>query len=64
MRLLRQLVGADEDASGLLAVALGCARRRVVVKRPRLAPTLTGPPPGFHIIAPNTRFDIYPIDRE
>ncbi len=64
MRLLRQLVGADEDASGLLAVALGCARRRVVVKRPRLAPALTGPPPGFQIIAPNTRFDIYPVGRE
>lgn len=64
MRLLRQLVGDDEDAPELLAAALDCARRRVVVKRPRLAPTLAGPPPGFRIVAPNTRFDVYPISRQ
>lgn len=64
MRLLRQLVGDDEDASDLLVTALARARRRVVVKRPRLAPTLTGPAPGFQIIAPNTRFDVYPISRQ
>ncbi|MFO1372598.1 MAG: class I SAM-dependent methyltransferase [Candidatus Competibacteraceae bacterium] len=59
MRLLRQLVGDDWDASILLAAALACARWRVVVKRPRLAPLLTGPPPTVQIIAPNTRFDVY-----
>ncbi len=62
MRLLRNLVGDDEDASELLVTALACAKRRVVVKRPRLAPALTGPAPGFQIIAPNTRFDIYPVN--
>ena len=62
MRLLRNLIGDDEDASDLLATALACAKRRVVVKRPRLAPALTGPAPGFQIVAPNTRFDIYPIN--
>jgi len=62
MRLLRQLAGDDDDAPALLAVALTRARRRVVVKRPRLAPALIGPPPGFQIIAPNTRFDVYPIN--
>ncbi len=59
MRLLRQLVGDDEDASELLAAALCCARQRVVVKRPRLAPNLEGPPPTLAITAPNTRFDVY-----
>lgn len=59
MRLLRQLVGNDGDAPELLAAALACARRRVVVKRPRLAPALNGPTPDAHIIAPNTRFDLY-----
>ena len=61
MRALRQIVGEDRDASGLLAAALGCARRRVVVKRPRLAPILKGPEPNARIEAPNTRFDIYSI---
>lgn len=59
MRLLRQLVGDDHDAPELLAAALTCARRRVVVKRPRLAPAIIGPPPDARIIAPNTRFDLY-----
>ena len=59
MRLLRRLVGDDHDASELLAAALACARRRVVVKRPRRAPALTGPSPDAQIIAPNTRFDLY-----
>lgn len=59
MRLLRMLAGDDPDAAQLLAVALTRARRRVVVKRPRPAPALLGPPPDAQIIAPNTRFDLY-----
>jgi 16S rRNA (guanine1516-N2)-methyltransferase len=59
MRLLRQLAGDDPDAPELLAVALQCAGRRVVVKRPRLAPALEGPQPAMSITAPNTRFDVY-----
>ncbi len=38
MRNLRALVGDDPDAGELLRVALGCARRRVVLKWPRRAP--------------------------
>ena len=63
LRLLRQFAGDDDDAPELLSAALASARRRVVVKRPRLAPALVGPPPGFRIAAPNTRFDVYPIPR-
>jgi len=62
MRLLRQLAGDDDDAPELLIAALASARRRVVVKRPRRAPALAGPPPGFEIVAPNTRFDIYSVN--
>ena len=61
MRLLRGLVGDDLDAPALLAVALRCARRRVVVKRPRQAPALGGPRPAVSITAENTRFDVYVI---
>ena len=63
MRLLRQLAGDDDDAPELLVAALACARRRVVVKRPRRAPALAGPPSGFQIVAPNTRFDVYLVSR-
>ncbi len=59
MRAFRTLVGADEDADALLAAALDCARRRVVVKRPRKAPPLEGPKPSMSIESENTRFDVY-----
>lgn len=59
MRILRSVIGDDEDAPELLAAALAVARQRVVVKRPRSAPVLKGPEPTFQILAPNTRFDIY-----
>jgi 16S rRNA (guanine1516-N2)-methyltransferase len=59
MRTLRALVGDDEDAPELLAMALKRARRRVAVKRPRLAPTIAGPEPTFQINGRSTRYDIY-----
>ena len=40
LRILRQLVGEDADASALLPWALRVARKRVVVKRPLKAPPL------------------------
>lgn len=59
MRILRSIIGDDEDVPELLAAALVAAKQRVVVKRPRSAPILSGPEPTFQILAPNTRFDIY-----
>jgi 16S rRNA (guanine1516-N2)-methyltransferase len=64
LRLLRCLAGDDDDAPDLLAAALDQARRRVVVKRPRRTPPLAGPVPTVRIIAPNTRFDVYLINRD
>lgn len=59
MRAIRLLVGDDQDSGQLLAAALKMASRRVVVKRPRLAPSLVGPEPNFAISGKNSRFDVY-----
>ncbi len=64
LRVLRELVGDDEDASQLLHVALSCAKRRVTVKRPRTAPILSGSilnnrKPNSTVESKNTRYDIY-----
>jgi 16S rRNA (guanine1516-N2)-methyltransferase len=59
MRLLRALVGEDLDAPRLLETALHVARKRVVVKRPRLAPCLPGIAPSHTMTGSTTRFDIY-----
>lgn len=60
MRLLRPLAGDDEDAPALLAAALALASYRVVVKRPRQAPPITGQVPGYALNGQSCRFDIYP----
>ena len=60
MRALRAMVGDDTDAPALLAAALGCAKKRVVVKRPKGAAPLAGPKPGGEIASKNTRYDLYP----
>lgn len=61
MRLLRLLVGDDESSSELLAAALTVAGKRVVVKRPRLAPAVAGPAPSHSVVGKNSRFDVYLI---
>lgn len=60
MRLFRPLVGDDADAGELLAAALALATHRVVVKRPRKAPNVDGPAPGYALEGKSSRFDIYP----
>jgi len=59
MRFLQELVGKDDDAPALLAAALSCATKRVVVKRPASAPPLEGPKPAGAVASENTRYDIY-----
>lgn len=59
MRVLRAIVGDDDDANELFRAALDCTTQRVVVKRARLAPQLEGPPPTSSIPGRQTRFDIY-----
>jgi 16S rRNA (guanine1516-N2)-methyltransferase len=59
MRAVQQLVGPDQDSRELLEVALSCARRRVVVKRPRRAGWLNERKPGSSIESKKTRYDLY-----
>lgn len=61
MQFFQALVGSDDDAPALLEAALRVALHRVVVKRPRKAPPLAGPPPGHAIEGRSTRFDIYAL---
>ncbi|MDP1540391.1 MAG: class I SAM-dependent methyltransferase [Moraxellaceae bacterium] len=59
MRVFRQVVGEDNDADGLLALARQVATKRVVVKRPRLAPDLAGVEPHERLLGQSSRFDLY-----
>jgi len=68
MRAFHQIVGLDDDAGELLAAALSCAKFRVVVKRPRIAPALheqypgcSLPSPGLVLSGKTSRYDIYPL---
>ncbi len=61
MQVFHQLVGGNEDADSLLALALERVRYRVVVKRPAHAPFLAAREPGYSLKGKSTRFDIYPI---
>ena len=59
MRVLRNLVGDDLDVAALLETALGVARQRVVVKRPKTAPAIGQLTPSHCIDEKKTRFDVY-----
>ena len=61
MRILRALAGDDQDAPSLLEASLGCARNRVVVKRPRLAEAIKGIAPSTVITGKKSRYDVYLI---
>ncbi len=63
MIVARELVGDDEDAGVLLQQALKKAAKRVVVKRPRLAPTVDETTPDTAIYSKNTRYDLYTTKR-
>jgi len=59
MRLFQKLLGFDENSAELLQAALRIARKRVVVKRPDYAPTLTERKPSIQIKGKKHRFDVY-----
>lgn len=59
MAAFHQVVGKDEDADGLLPLALAAARYRVVVKRPRKAPFLNEQAPAYQLSGKTSRYDIY-----
>jgi 16S rRNA (guanine1516-N2)-methyltransferase len=59
MRVIRSLVGDDQDAANLLETALAIATNRVVVKRPKGAAELSTRKPSHVIEMKNSRFDVY-----
>ena len=63
MACFHTLVGQQEhESEALLSLALSLARKRVVVKRPRLAQTLTNRKPDYGYTGKSTRFDVYVPD--
>ena len=58
MKVLRSVVGADDDATELMTAAIAVARRRVVVKRPVRAEALGGKPTHSHR-GKALRYDVY-----
>jgi len=67
MQILQKLLHHETDAadneSALLENALACAAKRVVVKRPVHAPTLTDRKPSTTVSSKKTRYDIYTINK-
>ena len=59
MRFLQAVVGDDADNESLLDLACTKAHKRIVVKRPRLAPELAGKKPAFVISGAAVRYDVY-----
>jgi 16S rRNA (guanine1516-N2)-methyltransferase len=61
MQILHKLIGANDDESELLEVALQYAKHRVVVKRPIHAEPLSGKKPTMAITSKKTRYDVYVV---
>jgi len=59
MRVFQGLVGADDDADGLLEPARRLATKRIVVKRPDYAPPMADTPAQAAVTTKSHRFDIY-----
>lgn len=59
MAILQDLLGKDTDCDTLFETALTCAAKKVVVKRPRLAKSITNKAPNFSLEGKSSRFDVY-----
>ena len=60
MQFLHEIVGADSDSEAVFLKALAKARKRIVVKRPKLAPGISGQiKADFVIRGKSTRYDVY-----
>ncbi len=60
MQYFHDIVGFDhEQEDDLLALAREKAGKRVVVKRPKLAPLLADKKPGFQLKGKSVRYDVY-----
>jgi len=62
MRLIREIVGANDDAADLMKVALATASKRVVLKWPLRADPIEGIRPASHqIVGKSTRYDVFMV---
>tara|TARA_R110000787_G_scaffold23762_3_gene67719 strand:- start:134152 stop:134769 length:618 start_codon:yes stop_codon:yes gene_type:complete len=62
MRMLREIVGTDEDSIELMQVALATASERVVLKWPQRASPMEGIRGASHQIAgKSTRYDVFMV---
>lgn len=59
MVILQNLLKNEPDSLNLFDSAMTCSQKRVVVKRPRLAPALSEIAPSYTLTGKNSRFDIY-----
>lgn len=59
MRLFKRVAGEDLDADELLLNSLNSDIKRVVVKRPKGAPSLAKRKPSHEILAKKFRYDVY-----
>lgn len=60
MRLIREIVGTDEDSVELMTLALTTASKRVVLKWPQRAKPMEGiRPPSHQISGKSTRYDVF-----
>lgn len=59
MQILQKIIGKPADNEELLEVSINCAIKRVVVKRPKGAETLTSLKPTLSFESKKTRYDVY-----
>lgn len=59
MQAFHAVIGQDPDAQSLLQAALPQAEYRVVVKRPRIAPAISGAQVSYALQGKSSRYDIY-----
>lgn len=62
MRILRDIVGDNDDAQDILQYAIRKAANRVVVKRPKGAEYLSDMKPSHETHMKNSRFDVYLVN--
>ena len=59
MQVLRDLVGDDNDVKAVFRAVLSCAKKRVVVKRPRQGMQIDEREPDIVFCGKSSRFDVY-----
>ncbi len=62
MQILQNLLPTCNNYQDLFKVAMTCAKKRVVIKRPRLAPNFCELAANFSLKGKSSRFDIYLIN--